>query len=89
MAWDREVLYQGYRKDSYENVIVILNKRVLTYSCICTRKEIADSSITGISGQIYTGICRNKVHSKNCPSAVQIRTNDSIIEFEDFFIRTY
>lgn len=83
MEWDHEVIYQDQRKDTYENVLTILNKRGLTYSCTCTRKEIADSSITGTSGQIYAGTCRNNVHNKDRPSAVRIKTDNNIIEFED------
>jgi glutamyl-Q tRNA(Asp) synthetase len=83
MEWDHEVIYQDQRKDTYENILTILNKRGLTYSCTCTRKEIADSSITGISGQIYAGTCRNNVQNKDRPSAVRIKTDNNIIEFED------
>lgn len=83
MEWDHEVIYQDQRKDIYENILTTLNKRGLTYSCACTRKEIADSSISGISGQIYAGTCRNNVQNKDCPGAVRIKTNNNIIEFED------
>ena len=83
MEWDHEVIYQDQRIDSYENILTILNKRGLTYSCTCTRKEIADSSITGISGQIYAGTCRNNVQNKDRPGAVRIKTDNNIIEFED------
>ncbi len=83
MEWDHEVIYQDQRKDTYENILTILNKRGLTYSCACTRKEIADSSITGISGQIYAGTCRNNVQNKDRPGAVRIKTDNNIIEFED------
>jgi glutamyl-Q tRNA(Asp) synthetase len=83
MEWDHEVIYQDQRKDIYENILTILNKRGLTYSCTCTRKEIADSSITGISGQIYAGTCRNNVQNKDRPGAVRIKTDNNIIEFED------
>jgi glutamyl/glutaminyl-tRNA synthetase len=31
------------------------------YLCACTRKEIADSALSGIEGQIYPGTCRNGV----------------------------
>lgn len=83
MEWDHEVIYQDQRKDTYENILTILNKRGLTYSCTCTRKEIADSSITGISGQIYAGTCRNNVQNKDRSGAVRIKTDNNIIEFED------
>ena len=83
MEWDHEVIYQDQRKDVYENVLTMLSKRGLTYPCNCTRKEIADSSITGVSGQIYAGTCRDNVRNKNSPGAVRIKTDNNIIEFED------
>jgi len=83
MEWDHEVIYQDHRKDTYANILTILNKHGLTYPCTCTRKEIADSSITGISGLIYSGTCRNNVENKDRPGAVRIKTDNSIIEFED------
>jgi glutamyl-Q tRNA(Asp) synthetase len=83
MEWDHEVVYQDQRKDSYENVLTKLNQCGLTYSCTCTRKEISDSSITGISGQIYAGTCRNNVQNKDSPGAVRIKTNNHIIDFKD------
>jgi glutamyl-Q tRNA(Asp) synthetase len=83
MEWDHKVIYQDQRKDTYENILTILNKRGLTYSCTCTRKEIADSSITGISGQIYGGTCRNNVRNEGRTGAVRIKTDNNIIEFED------
>jgi len=83
MEWDHEVIYQDQRKDTYENILTILSKRGLTYSCTCTRKEIADSDITGISGQIYAGTCRNNMKNKDHPGSVRINTDNNIIEFED------
>jgi len=84
MEWDHEVIYQNHRKDAYENALATLNKRELTYLCTCTRKEIADSSITGISGQIYSGTCRYNIQNKDRSGAIRIKTDNSIIEFKDY-----
>ena len=83
MEWDHEVIYQDQRKDIYENVLTMLNRRGLIYPCTCTRKEISSSSISGISGQIYAGTCRNNVQNDDRLGAVRIKTNSNIIEFED------
>jgi len=83
MEWDHEVIYQDQRKDIYEGVLTMLNRRGLIYPCTCTRKEISSSSIAGISGQIYAGTCRNNVQNDDRLGAVRIKTNSNIIEFED------
>ena len=84
MEWDHEIIYQSNRKDAYEDALAILNKHRLTYTCTCTRKEIADSSIVGISGQIYAGTCRSKVRNKDHSGAIRIKTDNNIIEFDDY-----
>ena len=83
MEWDHEVIYQNQRKDIYENVLTVFNKRGLIYPCTCTRKEISNSSIAGISGQIYAGTCRNNLQKDDYLGAIRIKTNNNIIEFED------
>jgi len=83
MEWDHEVIYQDQREDVYENILTLLSKRELTYPCACTRKEIADSSIIGISGQIYAETCRNNIQNKNYSGAIRVKTDNNIIEFED------
>jgi len=83
MEWDHEVIYQNQRKNIYENALTVLNKRGLIYPCTCTRKEISNSSIAGISGQIYGGTCRNNVQNDDHLAAVRIKTNNNIIEFKD------
>jgi glutamyl-Q tRNA(Asp) synthetase len=56
--WDEPVIYQSKRGDAYENAFKMLQNKELTYSCTCTRKEIADSSSAmGIDGLIYPKTC--------------------------------
>ena len=83
MEWDHKIIYQYNRNETYENVLSLLNNLGLTYSCVCTRKEIADSSISGVSGQIYPGTCRNNGYNKDRSGSIRIRTNNNIIEFTD------
>ena len=56
--WDGEVIYQSQRSDIYQAALQKLQKLNLVYLCICSRKEIADSSILmGIEGAIYPKTC--------------------------------
>jgi glutamyl-Q tRNA(Asp) synthetase len=66
-----------------------LNKQGLIYPCICSRKEIADSSILGLNGPIYPGTClKNPVSIKNA-HALRIQTNNNRIEFNDILEGIY
>jgi glutamyl-Q tRNA(Asp) synthetase len=60
--WDDEIVYQSQRSDIYENYLYNLQRNGFVYSCHCSRKEIADSSIlTGVDGAIYPKTCFKKM----------------------------
>lgn len=62
-----------------------LERQQLTYSCVCSRKELAEYfSALGISDEntIYPGICRNKLIPA-APSAIRIKTGATEITFQD------
>lgn len=80
--WDDEVIYQSQRLDIYQSFLSKLNEKKITYYCECSRKEIADSAITGIDGMIYPGTCRNKILDSN-HHALRVKVEDLFIEFED------
>lgn len=80
--WDDEIIYQSHRKDIYQAYLSDLNKQGITYFCECSRKEIADSAITGIDGMIYPGTCRNKKLDAD-HHALRIKAKDIFITFED------
>jgi glutamyl-Q tRNA(Asp) synthetase len=61
MYWDEAVLYQSQRTAAYEEALQKLQAIDAVYPCACTRKEIADSALHGIEGQIYPGTCRNGI----------------------------
>ena len=82
MHWDGEVAYQSRRCALYQEAIHALTSLNLVYPCVCTRKEILDSSISGINGPIYPGTCR-QAHVDQKTSALRIQTNDKLIFFED------
>lgn len=82
--WDDTVLYQSQRTSYYADALEILNSRLLTYPCTCTRKEIADSSSSaGIDGLIYPGTCLKQPIKVNVPAAWRIKTQSQTISFND------
>lgn len=83
MEWDEEVIYQSRRSEAYRDALHILDKQGLLYPCTCSRKEIADSSITGLYGFIYPGTCLNNPVSLQNAHALRIQTNDEVIQFYD------
>jgi glutamyl-Q tRNA(Asp) synthetase len=83
MEWDGDVLYQARRNESYWDALATLMSRQLIYPCACTRKEIADSSVTGIDGPIYTGICRNRAITADGPRSCRIKTDNRLVAFDD------
>jgi glutamyl-Q tRNA(Asp) synthetase len=80
--WDDEIIYQKQRIDIYQTYLNGLNQKDMTYSCECSRKEIADSAASGTDGMIYPGTCRNKKLDIN-RHALRIKTKDTQISFED------
>ncbi len=91
LHWDGEVLYQSHRTDAYEAALQRLCEMRAAYPCACTRKEIADSALHGIDGQIYPGTCRNGVPVGREGRAWRVRTDcasatgsaGGVVEFED------
>ena len=83
MEWDEEIIYQSHRSEAYRDALHVLNKQGLLYPCTCSRKEIADSSITGLYGFIYPGTCLNNPVSLQSAHALRIQTHDDVIQFTD------
>jgi glutamyl-Q tRNA(Asp) synthetase len=74
LHWDEAVLYQSQRTTVYEEVLQKLQAIGAVYPCACTRKEIADSALHGIEGQIYPGTCRNGIPAGREGRAWRVRT---------------
>ncbi len=81
--WDGEVIYQSHRGDIYRATLNQLAAQGATFPCACSRKEIADSSLLGIEGPIYPGICRNGLAAARNARAIRVRVGDTKIEFTD------
>ncbi len=89
MEWDGEVIYQSKRFGIYQEALDVLNEQRLIYPCVCSRKEIADSSIMEINGAIYPGTCLKNPPLNNKVYALRIRTSDDLIEFDDILQGSY
>lgn len=75
LEWDDAVLYQSRRNAAYEAAMQRLRDSGMAYPCACTRKEIADSAVHGIDGQVYPGTCRAGVPPGRIGRAWRVRTD--------------
>ncbi len=76
---DKPVLYQSQRTAAYEEVLQQLQTIGAVYPCCCTRREIADSALHGIDGQIYPSTCRNGIPTGREGGAWRVRTDNNIL----------
>ena len=81
-SWDGEVLLQSERVARYTAAVDQLTDQGLTYACECSRKEIADSALSGIDGPVYPGTCRHRDLAA-IGNAIRVRTNPVEICFGD------
>ena len=88
MHWDGKVETQSRRKHLYEGAMQRLKARGLTYACVCSRKEIADSATAGLEGPVYPGTCRSlhisvDQHGPTPTVATRVRTSPERVAFAD------
>lgn len=84
LHWDGGTgLYQSQRTAAYDEALHKLQVIGAVYPCCCTRKEIADSALHGIDGQIYPGTCRNGIPKGRDARAWRVRTDNHLVEFDD------
>ncbi len=76
LCWDESVLYQSRRTDAYREALQRLQQANVAYPCACSRKEIADSALRGIEGQIYPGTCRTGLAPGMQARAWRVRSDD-------------
>lgn len=81
--WDGDVVYQSRRRAAYEAALDALRSVNALYPCACTRKEIADSSLLGVDGPVYPGICRASLTNGRAARTWRVRTDNRPIEFTD------
>lgn len=83
LKWDGAVVYQSQRLDHYSEALERLRRQDLVYPCACSRKEIADSAISGIDGLIYPGTCSHGLAAGKIPRAWRLRVKDEVTGFRD------
>jgi glutamyl-Q tRNA(Asp) synthetase len=83
LHWDGEVVYQSRRLGHYREALERLAQSGATYWCACSRKEIADSTLTPDRASVYAGTCRGGFARGRTPRAIRVRTSPEPIEFED------
>jgi len=75
LHWDEDIIYQSQRTVAYVKAFHHLKEISVVYPCCCTRKEIADSALHGMDGQIYPGTCRNGIPAGREGRAWRVRTD--------------
>jgi len=83
MEWDGDVVYQSARSDAYHSALHRLREKGLVYPCACSRREIADSAITGVEGPVYPGTCRGGIAGSRGARALRLDSRGAAIAFED------
>ncbi len=89
MEWDEEIIFQSRRSEAYQEALNRLENQNLTYPCVCSRKEVADSSIIGFSGPIYPGTCLKNPPSLGKSYSLRVQTNENQIQFQDILKGSY
>ena len=75
LEWDEAVLHQSQRTAAYQDALEQLKHGGMAYPCACSRREITDSALYGIEGQIYPGTCRDGIASGRLARAWRVRTD--------------
>lgn len=83
LHWDGPVVYQSGRLEAYHEAIGRLAAAGHSYTCACTRREIADSALPGREGPIYPGTCRAGLEPGQRGRAVRVRVDGRPIAFDD------
>jgi len=83
LHWDGEVVYQSRRHALYEEALEKLQVLGALYACACSRREIADSSVSGVDGLVYPGTCRAGIAPGRAPRAWRVKVDGQKIEFID------
>lgn len=83
LHWDGTVVYQSRREALYGAALDRLQRAGLLYACGCTRREVADSALSGIEGPVYPGTCRAGLAPGRTARAWRVRASAEAIEFTD------
>ncbi len=74
--WDGEVVCQSTRIPSYLDALEALRSRGLTFTCSCSRAELA-------ADERYPGHCRTAPRIAGTPTATRLRVEPGHVQFSD------
>lgn len=84
LEWDGPVMRQGERSAAYRAALDRLRGVGVLFACACTRREIADSALSGGDGAlVYPGTCREGLPPGRAARAERVRVGDAGIEVDD------
>lgn len=83
MAWDGPLMHQSARDDAYHAALHDLKSKAALYPCACSRREIADSAVSGIDGYVYPGTCRGGLAASRAARCWRVLTQGTRIGFDD------
>ncbi|MES2488925.1 MAG: tRNA glutamyl-Q(34) synthetase GluQRS [Pseudomonadota bacterium] len=87
LQWDETPRFQSQHIEQYQRALKVLAERKLLYACICTRAELATTSLSGPDGPIYAGTCRDKSIGTEKHS-LRVHADDSSLSFVDLLLDT-
>src|SRR5262245_56299446 len=80
LQWDGAVEYQSHRSGLYRHALERLKH--CTYTCGCTRSEIADSALAIDGARVYAGTCRSGLPLGKTARAIRVRAEGEV-RFDD------
>jgi glutamyl-Q tRNA(Asp) synthetase len=83
LHWDGAIVHQSTREEVYHAALHQLRQRGHVYACGCSRREIADSAVSGIEGHVYPGTCRAGLPPGRMARALRLDTRGARIDFTD------
>jgi len=81
--WDGEVVFQSRRDAAYGAALASLEKQGVVFPCVCTRREISDSSLSMAGEPVYPGTCRQGVSPGRLAHSTRVRVEGAVVAFED------
>lgn len=82
-AWDGDVIWQSRRTAAYREAFARLEAEGYLFGCACTRKEMADSTLTRDGTRRYPGTCRAGLPAGREARAWRLRVPPGRIAFVD------
>lgn len=77
LHWDDPVTFQSQRFDAYQEALVQLRHKGLTFECCCSRQRI--QRLPGV----YDGHCRETAPTTGTRTSIRLRVPDRVYRFDD------